>query len=144
MAASAHGAERTVIANSTHPAPPSQSDVHYEVKCSTHRYDLSINYQRDEVRFKVDDVVRGDDLAASPLGVLMRSREFFGHFGFSCSAKGLSLTFLGFNINGSTPPQPIEYMAVIGDDGQVLMNTGLQPTTLLFIQKMWSGARPAP
>ncbi|WP_070271825.1 hypothetical protein [Duganella sp. HH101] len=138
---SAHAAEQksqTTISNSSDPARPVRADVQYEVKCPQRFYRLTVNYGLQEVAFSVDNVSVSEELATSTLGALLRSKELLGHLGFSCGGRGVNITFLGFNINGLSAPQPVEYQGVIGSDGQVLMNTGLQPTTVRYIQQMWA------
>ena len=139
-AGSVTGAPHVTVANASSPAAPLQSEVHYEIQCQTHIYRLMIDILSEKIRFSADDVDRTNELEGSPLAAAMLSRVHVGRYGFACGAKGLSLTFSGFDVGGDSAPQAIYYDAVIAHDGRVLIDTGVQPTTALFIRQIW--ARP--
>jgi len=127
-----------ITAHSSHAIQPSSSDLQYDIACPAHRYKLAINYERDEILWHLDGERIDSSLPTTPLGELLISRQLYGRFGFACVAQGISLTFLGFHLDTAANVQPVEYLAVIGNDGSVLMSTKLEPTTLRFIQQVWS------
>lgn len=138
----AAGEAQTVIAQSYHPIAPDRSELIHVINCPTHRYRLTVNYVRNQIMFEVDESAKMNDLIINPLSSLLRSNELFGRLGFSCSGSGLNLMFLGFQVADTVAPRPVQYQALIGNDGKVLMNTRLQPTTLLFIQQKWQNNNP--
>jgi len=144
FATTAFGAEKKITLNTSQPLPPLQSNVIYNIKCPAHHYIITISSQQKDVKFQVDNNVFDDySTHSDPLFQMISSNELFGRYGFSCSAKGLGLTFVGFNI-ATTPTTPVEFQAVIGNDGKVLMNTGIHSSNLLFIQQLWSNTHQRP
>lgn len=92
--------------------------------CLGRSYTLRINREQKRIVLLRNETDELSDVSDTPFGKTFLTKSLYGKFFFNCPTE-VGITFFGFEVQRSGPPKPVEYILIVKENGEILLDSGL-------------------